>query len=803
MAWLKNLLGTQADPHEERLREARKAEDAGDWVRAGFCYEQVGDLQNALRAYEKARDYTLCAELALRMDRTDLAAKFFLLAGDKRQAAQLLEQLGEHERAVELFVETGSFAEAGVRFVAMGEYLRAGEVYLQGGLHEEAGDAFEKAGEDLQAAESYLAGHHFSKAAAAFERAKEYARAGKVYENSGRPIQAGAAFEKAGEFLLAALAYRSLITESGVESRYLVGEEQEKRGKLARLTARCFEKAGKIEEAGKVLEEAGEYELAAEIAKKLGEHRRAAELFSQAGQTDRAVEMYRLAGDERTASALSGEHELSLGNQEAAAESFVRSGDFVRAAEIFFTIEQFGRAADCYEKVEAYAEAADSAFRAGDRRRSATFFEKANDLERAAKLYAETGDPNRAMNLYAEAGRFFQAAEVARDHSEEKMMEYLQRVPPGDEHYRKAVEVLAFGFIEKGWGSLAVDKLSSLLSGDSVRLEDLDLWNLLSRAYQSQGNLKMAADLLHKMLEVQHNFKDIAPRHRKLLEQVEEQESRERLLRNAADSKAEARYAVQDLLGQGGMGSVYRAYDKLLKRPVAYKVLSDALANEPKARAQLIEEARAAAALNHPNIITVHDIGLAKGKTFICMELIEGESYASLLKKKKRLAVPEAMHLLVSVCQGLDHAHHRKIVHRDLKPSNLLLTTDDRVKIVDFGLSMPIHRGEGSGGGAILVGGTPKYIPPEQARGEPCDPRSDIYSLGASVYELLLGEAPFVGENLIQQHLHARAPSLRSRGLDVPAALDELVLLAMAKDPSERFQSAGEMISFASAARLL
>ena len=161
------------------------------------------------------------------------------------------------------------------------------------------------------------------------------------------------------------------------------------------------------------------------------------------------------------------------------------------------------------------------------------------------------------------------------------------------------------------------------------------------------------------------------------------------------------------------------------------------------------------------------------------------------------------MHLLVSVCQGLDHAHHRKIVHRDLKPSNLLLTTDDRVKIVDFGLSMPIHRGEGVGGGAILVGGTPKYIPPEQARGEPCDARSDIYSLGASIYELLLGEAPFAGENLIQQHLHTPVPSLRSRGLDVPAPLDELVLLAMAKDPVERFQSAGEMISFASAARLL
>ena len=271
-------------------------------------------------------------------------------------------------------------------------------------------------------------------------------------------------------------------------------------------------------------------------------------------------------------------------------------------------------------------------------------------------------------------------------------------------------------------------------------------------------------------------------------------------MRSAAPAtyKTVQRYEIQNLLGEGGMGSVYRAFDNLLKRAVAYKVLSEKLAGEPEARRQLIDEARAAAGLNHPNIITVHDIGFANGSTFICMELIEGESYAALLKKKKRLTIAETMHLLVSVCQGLDHAHHRGIVHRDLKPSNLLLTNEDRVKIVDFGLSMPIDQGL-----AGIVAGTPKYIAPEQARGEPSDARSDIYSLGAALYELLLGQAPFVEGNLVQQHLFAPVPSLRSRGLDVPAALDELVLHAMAKDPSERFQSAGEMVSFAGAARLL
>jgi tetratricopeptide (TPR) repeat protein len=799
MAWLKNILGEQPpDP----LREAKHAEQAGDWREAGFIYEQMGDLQNALERYKKARDYAMCADLSLRLDRTDLAVKFFLLDGDKVRAAELLNQLGEHERAAELFVETGSFTEAAKGFMEKGEYVRAAEIYSQGGLHEEAGAAFEKAGQDLPAAEAYLAGHHYTKAAAAFERVGEFARAGKVYEKSGRSVQAGAAFEEAGELLLAALAYKSQITEAGVEARYLAGGQRDQRRELSIRAARCFEKTGKLKEAAQVLEEAGEYMPAAEIAAKLGEYRRAAELFKEVGETSRAVEMYKQAGDERSAASLSGEHELSLGNEESAAESFLHSGDHVRAAEIFAGLGKWERAADCYEAVEAYAEAADAAIRAGAKARAAAFLEKANDLEKAAKLYAEAGDSKRAMRLFGESGRFFEAAQAARDLSEEKMVEFLQRVEPGDENYRRAVEELARKLIARGWGSLAVEKLDSLLAGQPVRVEDLHLWDLLSQAYESQGDLKIAADLLHRMLGVQHNYKDIGSRHCGLVDQIKEQEQREVAFRDLGASQGGERYELQDLLGEGGMGAVYRAFDNLLKRAVAYKILSDRLAGRPDARRQLLEEARAAAALNHPNIITVHDIGFADQKTFICMELIEGESYASLLAKKKRLQIAEAMHLLVSVCQGLDHAHHRGIVHRDLKPSNLLLTVENRVKIVDFGLSMPIHQGNGEGGEG-LVAGTPKYIAPEQARGEPSDARSDIYSLGASLYELLLGTPPFVEGDLIQHHLNTPVPPIRTRGVEVPPPLDELLLLSMAKDPSERFQSAGEMISFASAAGLL
>jgi serine/threonine-protein kinase len=256
------------------------------------------------------------------------------------------------------------------------------------------------------------------------------------------------------------------------------------------------------------------------------------------------------------------------------------------------------------------------------------------------------------------------------------------------------------------------------------------------------------------------------------------------------------------MLGKGGMGAVYRAFDHVLGRHVAYKVLAEALSRDPAARDQLLQEARSAAQLNHPNVVTVYDLGVDEGQTFIAMELVEGETYQSLLRARKWLEIPEAMHWLVSVCQGLDHAHGRGIVHRDLKPSNVLLAADGRVKILDFGLAQQAGNGDRSGNLGSMSG-TPKYIPPEAIQGGPIDGRSDVYSLGATLYHLLAGAAPFTEGNLLLHHLHTPPPPLRSHRSGIPPKLEELTLLCLAKAPGDRFQSAGEILSFASAARLV
>ena len=347
-----------------------------------------------------------------------------------------------------------------------------------------------------------------------------------------------------------------------------------------------------------------------------------------------------------------------------------------------------------------------------------------------------------------------------------------------------------------------------MLAGKEVTRDNLELWDELAKAEEAEGDLEGAAAILLRIMAVSVGFRRASERHEALERAIAEEKARAATIRGApADAPAAPRngrrYEVAGMLGRGGMGAVYKAFDHLLKRHVAYKVLAESLSKDPSARDQLLEEARAAAALNHPNIVTVYDLGFDGGDAFICMELVEGESFQAILRKQTWLEIPDAMHWLVSVCQGLDHAHGRGIVHRDMKPSNVLLTTDGRVKILDFGLARPASNGGDAGSWAYSMSGTPKYISPEAIQGRPADARSDVYSVGATLYELLVGRPPFAEGNLLMHHLHTPPPPLSPMRREVEPDLEELVMLCLAKAPEDRFQSAGEVLSFAAAAKLV
>jgi len=251
------------------------------------------------------------------------------------------------------------------------------------------------------------------------------------------------------------------------------------------------------------------------------------------------------------------------------------------------------------------------------------------------------------------------------------------------------------------------------------------------------------------------------------------------------------RYELEELVGAGGMSSVYRAHDALLERHVALKVMHEQLLTDGDHVERFRREARLAAQLSHPNIVTVIDRGEQEDRQFIVFEYVEGENLKSLIVREAPLPEREAVELALQIAEGLAFAHAHGLVHRDVKPQNVLLTEDGRAKVTDFGIarSLAVHQGLTQTG---TVMGTSDYISPEQARGGPVDACSDIYSLGAVLYELLTGEVPFPGENFVSvamRHLNEPAPSVRGQRPDISPRLDAATLRAMAKDPDDRFPS--------------
>ena len=257
------------------------------------------------------------------------------------------------------------------------------------------------------------------------------------------------------------------------------------------------------------------------------------------------------------------------------------------------------------------------------------------------------------------------------------------------------------------------------------------------------------------------------------------------------------RYCVVEALGEGGMGRVYLAEDALLGRRVAIKVLPPDFADSGERRARLVSEARAASALNHPNIVTIHDLGDHDGTLFVVMEMIHGEGLREWAGARARSA-SEVLSLARQATRALGAAHAAGVVHRDLKPENLMVRGDGLLKILDFGLARSVSADENATIARTMPGtilGTAPYMSPEQVLGKPAGPSSDVFSLGTLLYELLTGRHPFAAGTAVDtmhRILHETPPAPSRLVRTLPPALDFVMAKAMAKDPARRYQSARE-----------
>ncbi len=254
------------------------------------------------------------------------------------------------------------------------------------------------------------------------------------------------------------------------------------------------------------------------------------------------------------------------------------------------------------------------------------------------------------------------------------------------------------------------------------------------------------------------------------------------------------RYRLTERIATGGMGSVYRATDQLLDRPVAVKVLKPEFARDATFLERFRREARAAARLSHPNVAAVYDYGERDSEPFIVMELVEGETLAARLERMGWLPWPEACRIAERVARALDAAHAHGLVHRDVKPANVLLAADGGVKVTDFGIALAAQAPHLTRTGMVL--GSANYVAPEQAQSAEVGPAADLYSLGCVLFEMLTGSTPFSGATAVAiatQHVSTPVPDPRTRRPELPAAVADVVMRAMSKHPDERFPSARAM----------
>jgi tetratricopeptide (TPR) repeat protein len=612
-----------------------------------------------------------------------------------------------------------------------------------------------------------------------------YEEAAQMRLTQGQYETALSLFQNAGNWNKVALCYLSLNQPRKAAEVYLkIGRHAEAAHYFQAAgawldAAKCLDALGSRREAAELYERGGEFGKAAQHLRSMGDAENAARLFELAGQGAEAAAALLVArGRQPTTLLRAGQLFESGGEARRAAECYAGASEWFRAAELFEVVQEFALAAQAYEHTEAWAQAGSAYERAGAYREARANYERAGDTLRAAQLAHQLGDLLNAGRGFYELGSY------------ERAIEILQGVPANSPQSREATRLLGRIFLEKGLHERAKDKLLLIAPEKPSSKDDVELLSLLADAHEGTGQFLPALQIVEQILE-------FAPDDQRVTEHLERLQERAWGGSGAtAVGYYSERYELRDEIGRGGMGIVHLAHDRELERPVAIKFLPGDLAANATAVMMFRQEARAAAAMNHPNIVHVYDVAVIGGRPCIVMEYVSGRTARDLMrvpnsKTKKPLPPTQVAQIARDVCYALEYAHCQNVIHRDIKPGNVLISTDGETKLMDFGISKVLE--SGNLGADTQAKGTPQYMPPEQILGREIDKRTDLYALGISAFEMLTAVRPFRGNNVVEQQLNAPLPDPREFAPDIPEELIQIVMRACQKQPSDRYASGGEM----------
>jgi len=701
----------------------------------------------------------------------DSAVRLYVEAGQVQYAAEVRRDQNRFVEAAELYVQAGDFDAAGTLLASQSQYERAADCYRKGGRMSVAAEMYEKAHRYLLAGECYLRCEFFRHAAQSFVKVQDWAKAAHALE---RAIAEEVSKPGAGQDAKRDKELRKLVLQAG----------------------KLHEEAGDLEAATRVLVQGECWSAAGDVALRHGDPGRAAECFQRAGNVPKAAEALRAAGEDAAAAQILGEYLRDQGNDEEAARLLVEAGDYASAGDLYRTLEDPKLAGECYERTGDYAQAAEMFRIATDWARAAANYERCQQYQEAAECIAQLGDPVREADLLARSGMTLQAAETyVRAGRDDEAIKLLQQVGSDADEFTSASAQLGRIFSRKGKHTLAVKKLLQAIGRAELDSGNIDLFYELARVHEAAGQGREAVDLYEKILTADYHYRDVEQR----LEAAREVSAVRANTGTPVDAPSTpelaasgrpGRYQVLEELGRGGMGIVYKAQDRILDRTVAFKVLPDSLRDNPQALKNFLREAKSAAKLNHPNIVTVYDAGEQDGRFYIAMEYVDGTTLKEILKRRTRIAPTGVVHVGLQMCEALNYAHAQKVIHRDIKTANTMWTRDKKAKIMDFGLAKVVEEVRNH---TTMVSGTPYYMSPEQTLGRNVDHRTDLYSLGVTLFELATGTLPFREGNVPYHHVHSEPPDPRALVPELPEALARTILHCLAKDPDARPQAAPEL----------
>ncbi len=745
---------------------ARSLARHGDPAGAGDILLAAGKPKAAIRYYTRARAWEQAGRAAVQAGRLDQAAELFRRAGGSRieEAARLYRRLGRHDDSRACDAEYARWLASRNRMT-------------------DAIEAWLRAGEPVKAAKS-------ARLALDEGRLKPNLRsfdaARKAAEQTRDTTLMAELLELQEDWARAAITWR----EAGDHER----------------AARCFRLAGRLEDAADEEEAAGRpteatrlrinllHRLRQKLAPGVTGDGERSEWQEAVRQKIRALEARIIPALEELGQQESLITELTAaGRLEEVIERLVASGDTRRAAEVASEMGRPGLAAELHEKSGRWGEASDLWELAGDLGKAARAAEFAGEDERALALYRTAGDISGQARCMARSGRLQDALAVLhRAERWEEAVRLLKEFPGPIPDIPDIVQDLAEILRGKGKRKEAIAVLQRAVVGVALTPERLAPPVLLARLLHEEGEAQAALEQLDRVLDFDYSYQPAHMLRQKILAEVPEYRramtERSRAGQRAAESgSAETRYEILEEVGRGGMGVVYRARDSRLERDVAIKVLRTTRQEEI---VRLEREAKAAATLNHPGIVTVYDFEQGFGGYFIVMEFADGDPLDHLLRSDVQRIRDNLLDLMIQAADAVAFAHSHNVIHRDLKPGNLMLTRDSRVKILDFGIAARLDLQTGR---QEQVCGTPYYMAPEQIRGEPPTPATDVYSLGATFFHLAAGRPPFVKGNIIQGHLSEPAPDPMTLNPDLPLPLARIILRCLEKDPAARFASGAEL----------